>query len=109
VLISVEGTEAVYRSVEEVPASLRTRLLKSTNGANSGTVLIADRRGRREIAKAMRQHPGSGKRRWMHARLQAAVETQTPRWLTRRRKRVFAAIIFLITLSLIGFVFTHHW
>src|SRR5689334_22843820 len=47
VLISVDGADLVYRSVDEVPVPLRTRLLKSTNGANSATILIADRRGRR--------------------------------------------------------------
>jgi hypothetical protein len=107
VLISVRGTETVYRSVDEVPAPLRTRLLKSTNGANSGTVLIADRRGRKEIAKAMRQHPASGKRRWMHSRLQAAIERPAPAWLTKSRKRVIAAAIVLVTLTLIAAVFTY--
>ena len=32
VLISTGGSERVFRSVDEVPASLRTQLLKSTNG-----------------------------------------------------------------------------
>ena len=38
-------------------SGLRTRLLKSTNGANSATILIADRRGRKEISRAMRKLP----------------------------------------------------
>src|SRR6266702_355688 len=66
VLIASGGSAQVYRSVEEVPAPLRTQLLKSTNGANSATILIADRRGRQEIAKAMRNLPGPVQRRWMH-------------------------------------------
>src|SRR5260370_28802678 len=65
VLISASGTDQVYRSVDEVPAGLRTRLLKSTNGANSATILIADRRGRQEIAQAMRNMPGTVQRLWM--------------------------------------------
>ena len=59
VLISAGGSDRVYRSVDEVPQALRTRLLKSTNGANSATILIADRRGRKEIAKAMRHRPAN--------------------------------------------------
>src|SRR5215831_730322 len=49
VLISAGNSEQVYRSVDDVPARLRTRLLKSTNGANSATILIADQNGRKEI------------------------------------------------------------
>jgi predicted amidophosphoribosyltransferase len=63
VLISAGGADLVYRSVDEVPARLRTQLLKSTNGANSATILIADQRGRKEIAKAMRKLPGPAQRR----------------------------------------------
>ena len=49
VLISSGGADLVYRSVEEIPPGLRTRLLKSTSGGNSGIILIADRRGRHRI------------------------------------------------------------
>jgi hypothetical protein len=57
VLISAGDVEGVYRSVQEVPEPLRNRLLRSTNGANSATILIADRKGREEIARVMRQTP----------------------------------------------------
>ena len=67
VLISAGGSDLVYRSVDEVPAALRSRLLKSTNGSNSGTILIADRRGREEIARAMRTLPGPVQRKLLHA------------------------------------------
>ena len=80
VLISTSGTERVYRSVEEVPAALRTRLLKSTNGANSATILIADRRGRKEIAKAMRNLPGPTQRRWMQAILGPEAASTAMNW-----------------------------
>src|SRR5882757_5571749 len=69
VLIASSGGDRVYRSVQEVPAPLRTRLLKSTNGANSATILIADRRGRKEIAKAMRNLPGPAQRKLVRAML----------------------------------------
>src|ERR1700704_3477176 len=67
VLISTNGADLVYRSVDEVPARLRTKLLRSTNGANSATILIADRRGRREIARAMRNLPGPAQRKLARA------------------------------------------
>jgi hypothetical protein len=51
--ISAGEIDAVYRSVKEVPAALRRRLLRSTNSVNSATILIADRRGRRELVRAI--------------------------------------------------------
>lgn len=55
VLIASRGFKQVYRSVSEVPSGLRKQLEDSTNGSNSGTILIADRRGKEEIAKAMQR------------------------------------------------------
>ena len=61
ILISTGETRKVYRSVEEVPDPLKQQLFRSTNGLNSATILIADRQGRTEIAKAIRSLPaGSG-------------------------------------------------
>ena len=57
ILISTGGQTKVYRSVAEVPPSLRRKLLKSTSGANSATVLIADEAGRREILRSLRGLP----------------------------------------------------
>jgi DNA-binding transcriptional LysR family regulator len=65
ILISMGETDAVYRSVKEVPAPLRRKLLKSTNGLNSATILIADRRGREEIARAIQNLPSSLQRRFL--------------------------------------------
>jgi len=53
VLIAARGERQVYSSVNAVPASLRKMLQDSTSGANSATILIADRRGKEEIAKAL--------------------------------------------------------
>src|ERR1700733_8533135 len=65
ILISAGDTDAVYRSVKEVPAPLRRKLLKSTNGLNSATILIADRKGREEIARAIQNLPSSLQRRFL--------------------------------------------
>jgi hypothetical protein len=92
VLIAAGRANMVYRSVAEVPARLRTRLAKSTSGANSATILIADRRGRREIAKALR---GSGE------------PSRAPAWLTRQAKRAISAIIVLLAVALVLIAFLH--
>jgi len=102
VMISAEGTDRVYRSVEEVPQSLRTRLLKSTNGANSATILIADRRGRKEIAKAMRNLPANAQRRLMQSIM---AESEEMPWLTPGRKRAILAAVGLLAVAAVGLVF----
>jgi hypothetical protein len=57
IFISVGEKTKVYRSVNDVPPPLRKKLEQSTNGINSATILIADRRGREEIVKAIRGLP----------------------------------------------------
>ncbi|PWU03798.1 MAG: hypothetical protein C5B51_18235 [Terriglobia bacterium] len=110
VLIAAEGTEMVYRSMDEVPDPLRSKLLKSTNSANSATILIADRRGRREIAKAMRSLPGTAPRRMLHSLLAGEAGSPGPKWLTPQRKKlVLAGALLVVALTLIAFVFTHRW
>lgn len=106
VMISASGTDQVYRSVDDVPARLRTRLLKSTNGANSATILIADRRGRQEIAKAMRNLPGPVQRRWMQTLLATEAATTAIEWLTPARRKVILVLLALLSVSAVLLVFT---
>ena len=53
VLIAAGGGCQLYKSVSDVPAGLRKTLQETTNSRNSATILIADRRGKEEIAKAL--------------------------------------------------------
>src|SRR4051812_12109607 len=57
IFISVGDKTEIYRSVADVPPSLRKKLEQSTNGINSATILIADRNGKEEIVKATRGLP----------------------------------------------------
>jgi hypothetical protein len=59
IFISVGNKTEVYRSVEDVPPSLRKKLEQSTNSINSATILIADRKGKEEIVRAIRGLPSS--------------------------------------------------
>ncbi len=72
IFISVGGKTQVYRSVDDVPPRLRKRLEQSTNGINSATILIADRRGREEIVRAIRGLPSS-----VRSRLSSTLGTET--------------------------------
>lgn len=57
IFISVGDKTRIYHSVDQVPPTLRKKLEQSTNGLNSATILIADRRGRQELARAIRGLP----------------------------------------------------
>jgi hypothetical protein len=47
----------VYHSMAEVPPALRRKLQSSTTGMNSATILIADKRGREELVRALQCQP----------------------------------------------------
>ena len=57
IFIAKGGRTRVYSSVNDVPPKLRKQLEQSTNGFNSATILIADRRGRDEILRALNGLP----------------------------------------------------
>ena len=57
-MIGKGGKPSVYRSVEDVPEPLRGELLESTRGINAHTVVIADQRGRQEMARVLKNLPG---------------------------------------------------
>ena len=59
IFIAKGGRTRVYRSVQEVPQRLRRQLEDSTNGFNSATILIADRRGRQELLRALNGLPSA--------------------------------------------------
>lgn len=109
VLISAAGEDRVYRSVDDVPAELRHRLLESTNGANSATILIADRKGRREIERAMKNLPGSAQRRLSQAIAHPGDTAAVLRRLTPRRRKLIAAVVLLLALLVIAAIFLHQW
>src|SRR5215208_3506042 len=59
IFVAVGRHAHVYKSVGEIPASLRLRLEKTTAGANSATIVIADRRGKEELVRAIQGQPSS--------------------------------------------------
>jgi hypothetical protein len=74
VYIALGGQLDVYRSLEEVPPSMRRRLDESTNGANSATILIADRNGQRELVRAIEGQPTPLRVRVRTSRMQTSTE-----------------------------------
>lgn len=59
IFVSTGGKTRVFRSLTDIPPNLRRRLEESTNGFNSATILIADRKGREEIVRALNGLPSS--------------------------------------------------
>ncbi len=107
VLISTERADRVYRSVDEVPVRLRNRLLKTTNGANSATILIADRKGRKEIDKAMRKLPATQQRRMVHSMLGGGPSMDPLGWLTPPLRRWIAVVVALLAVLVALAVFLY--
>lgn len=78
IFIAKGGRTRVYHSVSDVPQRLRKELEQSTNGFNSATILIADRRGRKEILRALQGLPSTLRTR-LAASLDPSQETPTPK------------------------------
>jgi hypothetical protein len=94
ILISSGEKQNVYRSVEEVPDSLKQQLVKSTSGLNSATIVIADRLGRKEIAKAIRNLPTS----------ENAAEP-APKKIRPALLHIIGVVLLLMAGALIWFIF----
>ena len=110
ILISDSRTDAVYRSVAEVPQKLRKRLLKYTTGMNSATILIADRRGKEELAKAIRKLPGSAQQKLLDAVFGASAEPGgAARYLKPYSRTLLAAAAALLAVAAGWLAVAHPW
>lgn len=69
----------VYRSVGDVPPPLRRRLEETTTGANSATILIADKRGRAELVRALQGLPSDVQSRLARTIQSRRVKAETER------------------------------
>jgi len=73
IFISVGNKTEVYRSVNDVPPPLRKQLEQSTSGIHSATILIADRKGKEEIVRAVRGLPSG-----LRSRLSTTLANEAP-------------------------------
>src|ERR1700722_13577590 len=85
IFISVGNKTEVYRSVADVPPQLRKKLEQSTNGINSATILIADRKGKEEIVRAIRGLPSN-----LRSKLSTSLREDTAH--TERKSVAWASI-----------------
>jgi len=80
VFISAGGETKVYGSVQEVPFALRRKLVESTRGIHSATILIADRNGREELVRAMQGLPSRARTRAVAAARKNEPRRLAPAW-----------------------------
>jgi hypothetical protein len=59
IFVAVGQRTNVYRSLDDMPESLRRKVVQTTSGSNSATILIADRRGKDELVRAIQGLPSS--------------------------------------------------
>jgi hypothetical protein len=83
---------------------LRQTLLKSTKGLNSATILIADRRGRDQIARAIRNLPAEAQDRL--SRLMPAGKGEPE---PESRSKVWAWTVQVALMTLAGMAATLLW
>jgi hypothetical protein len=67
ILVSTGGKLRSFRTLEEVPDEMRQRLIQSTSGPYSATLLIADEAGRQEVLRSLRGQPSAVESRWMRS------------------------------------------
>jgi hypothetical protein len=87
IFIATGEKTRVYRSVDDVPPELRRMLTECTHGMNSATILIADKRGREELVRALQGRPSE-----VHCRLVENIRSRqsepAPIFSVERRPRL---------------------
>ncbi len=101
IFISTGKETRVYRSVDDVPAQLKRKLQETTQGLNSATILIADKRGREELVRAVLGEPSNVQCRFaQNARSrQADGEPKQPRRLSAFSTRSWLEILLPLAIA----------
>ena len=102
IFISTGGDTKVYHSVSDIPVPLRRKLEETTQSQNSATILIADKRGKEELVRALQGEESS-----VHCRLAETIRTRkNERSLVEKRQATFRIVRrwleFLIPLAIGG-------
>ena len=95
IFIAKGGKTQVFHSVNDVPPRLRKQLEDSTNGFNSATILIADRKGREEILRALNGLPSGLRSRLASSLNPNSTTTTTTATKTISRKTTNRVLAFL--------------
>ena len=102
IFIATNEKTRVYRSVRDVPPDLRRRLEESTNGTNSATILIADKRGREELVRALQGLPSEVQSR-LATTLRANQKRQAASMPKAKRKKKLRLWLEILAPVAVGF------
>ena len=111
IFVATADDTRVYRSLQELPADLRQRLEATTRSHNSATILIADKRGREELVRALQGLPSQVQCRLaqtVHARRERKIQKRLPprfmqllrRWLDFLVPFAVGASVWYLAVSL---------
>jgi len=115
VMIAAGDEQTFYRSVQEVPEPLRTKLLATTQSENSGTIVIADRAGKEQLTQVVARRE-SAKDRPAGTESESPAEP-VPDWRGRLEEHKFLGyswvvwvgiLLFIAASGLIAVVFSTH-
>lgn len=102
IFISTGGDTKVYHSVSDIPVALRRKLEVTTQSQNSATILIADKRGKEELVRALQGEESS-----IHCRLAETIRSRKTERNVAEKKQATLRVIrrwleFLIPLAIGG-------
>jgi hypothetical protein len=119
VMIAAQGERGFYRSVQDVPEPLRTRLIETTTSPNSGIIVIADRAGKEQLTQVMarREAGREGTEVTQDRSREAAVSDSQLPSISRLPWLAWAGFVAVLALAAILFVvfrtdwstFSLHW
>ena len=110
ILISSGDAVSVYHSMDDVPEQLRATLLQSTSGLNAGTILIADHKGKDQIATAIRNLPAPARQRLRESVARNQFERLASRRVLGWPLRNWSGIATVVAAgSLAWLVSINHW
>ena len=107
VMIAVGDENSFYRSMQEVPESMRRRLIETTNSENSGMIVIADRAGKEQWTEVIAHREAQQARAVLQAPAIAAESApEPPRGLAGLSWSTWAGVLlFLAAGAMIASVF----
>lgn len=100
ILVSAGDRMATFKSIAEMPPSLRKKLLESTSGVHAATLLIADDRGRQEILKSLHGEEGGIDSRVVASLAKRQADRRQEHWLLSWRHAAEIALVGGIGLCL---------
>ena len=110
VMIAAQGERGFYRSVQDVPEPLRTRLIETTTSPNSGIIVIADRAGKEQLTQVMARREARGEGAQQPDTEATPADMPVLRSIARIPWLAWAGFVAVLALSAIAFAaFQIHW